>query len=1060
MDDNDALYVGDYALTLKMTSNIYPAYTVDTETQVCIGGDSNEYPLFHQCIEFVVDDHMSHISVVIHVKITEEDDVDNHFAQLSFNCNSMEKMDLRQLTEEEETLTVPEVEKREGNIFFLLTLTGVQLARVSATRIFVENTVFDRFRSLLVASDEYQIVIRGSERIVYDYTQLRQAFSQERSRQHFRQWFAKSPHRYFIQKGAIIDKEDRPTYTLPRRLSFFEWPDYLCTLGFAMVQEEEGKAQGTRNIEESTRDVIFITMPFTNIEHRNKRLYCLIPVLGETEARLTAHDSITINFDPEIDDQTQDWHGVITEPLPWCPMDMVTAIVTCTWSQEQGGWAAPDVTHAMSYERLTDLTNTFRALSEAQTVPVKIKVITSDKTFSRNVVALEKINSGNLRAALNRELFLANNFVSLKHRDLYEKVREEFPEPERVMRINAQQRQAVHRASNAPEGLTIVIGPPGTGKTYLAIQMCTPFLLAEEPRQILLCSHSNQAVDELAADAMKHIDTLRNEYQMKTHMVVRFHSLESEEEVVIWDAKKRRKVPAQARPPLFHEVSNEDEALLRQVENAYIMWEHHARHTTQRFQGIRDPRLVLMQSSLGWRMLEVAGVIESEFADPPETFDLFREAMRQYRNDVEWGSQAKAKFNALKRELFERTIQKASVLCCSLSNSATTIVFENFNPEFIVLDEAARATEPDCWTLWANYAASGILLIGDPRQLQPHVETRSRKAKETNMNGFAEQLGLSLMSRLESGGFPTTTMVEQNRAVPAIAKTYSKAFYNDSLTNGPQTAINLRSITRQISQYNTNKYRKSSPLIFFDVTKGKGQKVTVRSSLFNEMNAKLGINLVYDLMTTVGMNSSNITIITPYLAQVRVYRSALERMNHQHPTLLCSRVEVASVDSYQGKKNSIVILDLVVTQSLGFLSDMNRLVVASSRARDALYVIANKACIDNSNPRAGRFMKRYLSQILPQRYFVAQDDMDCSYYASGDIDLAAIHDEFPEADAEFNLPIEAVNVEQSENNIEDQPTGDIHLLAEDTTNTENNVEDQSEDQGWEGGATQVPDSGW
>ena len=60
-------------------------------------------------------------------------------------------------------------------------------------------------------------------------------------------------------------------------------------------------------------------------------------------------------------------------------------------------------------------------------------------------------------------------------------------------------------------------------------------------------------------------------------------------------------------------------------------------------------------------------------------------------------------------------------------------------------------------------------------------------------------------------------------------------------------------------------------------------------------------------------------------------------------------------------ENSVVILELVVTQSLGFLSDMNRLVVASSRARDTLYVIAKKACIDNSNSRAGRFMKRYLS---------------------------------------------------------------------------------------------------
>ena len=143
--------------------------------------------------------------------------------------------------------------------------------------------------------------------------------------------------------------------------------------------------------------------------------------------------------------------------------------------------------------------------------------------------------------------------------------------------------------------------------------------------------------------------------------------------------------------------------------------------------------------------------IVSEFSEP-DKFSAFRETMRQYRNDEQWGPEEKKQFNTLKRALFEYTIQKASILCCSLSNSATAIIYENFNPKFLVLDEAARATEPDCWTLWAHYSASGRLLIGDPRQLQPQVENRSRQAKEANLNGFAEQLGLSLMSRLESGG--------------------------------------------------------------------------------------------------------------------------------------------------------------------------------------------------------------------------------------------------------------------------------------------------------------------
>lgn len=82
--------------------------------------------------------------------------------------------------------------------------------------------------------------------------------------------------------------------------------------------------------------------------------------------------------------------------------------------------------------------------------------------------------------------------------------------------------------------------------------MCTPFLLDIEDRQILLTSHSNQAVDKLAADMIDHISELRQKHlNMKRHMVIRFHSLTIEEEVVMWQANEMRGKPENARPALF-----------------------------------------------------------------------------------------------------------------------------------------------------------------------------------------------------------------------------------------------------------------------------------------------------------------------------------------------------------------------------------------------------------------------------------------------------------------------------------------------------------------------------
>ena len=46
-----------------------------------------------------------------------------------------------------------------------------------------------------------------------------------------------------------------------------------------------------------------------------------------------------------------------------------------------------------------------------------------------------------------------------------------------------------------------------------------------------------------------------------------------------------------------------------------------------------------------------------------------------------------------------------------------------FRPELIVIDEAARASEADLCPVFANYDPCSYLIIGDPFQLHPVVES-------------------------------------------------------------------------------------------------------------------------------------------------------------------------------------------------------------------------------------------------------------------------------------------------------------------------------------------------
>ena len=63
--------------------------------------------------------------------------------------------------------------------------------------------------------------------------------------------------------------------------------------------------------------------------------------------------------------------------------------------------------------------------------------------------------------------------------------------------------------------------------------------------------------------------------------------------------------------------------------------------------------------------------------------------------------------------------------------------------------------------------------------------------------------------------------------------------------------------------------------------------------------------------------------------------------------LVFSRDQVTTVDRYQGQQNDYIILSLVRTKTVGHIRDVRRLVVAMSRARLGLYVLARVSLFKN-----------------------------------------------------------------------------------------------------------------
>src|SRR6185503_502138 len=95
---------------------------------------------------------------------------------------------------------------------------------------------------------------------------------------------------------------------------------------------------------------------------------------------------------------------------------------------------------------------------------------------------------------------------------------------------------------------------------------------------------------------------------------------------------------------------------------------------------------------------------------------------------------------------------------------------------------------------------------------------------------------------------------------------------------------------------------------------------------------------IFEELKRSGVKASDTAIITPYVAQVKLFR-----------LLSADRgVEIGSIDSFQGREKEVVILSLVRSNQegeVGFLSDTRRMNVGMTRARRLLIVIGDSATI-------------------------------------------------------------------------------------------------------------------
>lgn len=275
-----------------------------------------------------------------------------------------------------------------------------------------------------------------------------------------------------------------------------------------------------------------------------------------------------------------------------------------------------------------------------------------------------------------------------------------------------------------------------------------------------------------------------------------------------------------------------------------------------------------------------------------------------------------------------KVIRNAEVICCTCIGSGSEIL-DNMTFERVLVDEATQATEPAVLVPLAR-GCRQLVLVGDHCQLPPTV--LSTRAEE-------EGLGVPLFSRMVACGVPPFMLDTQYRMHPSIAMFPSDLFYGGKLRNGVSPPER-----RPLAGFPWP--REEFPVAFMPVNHGVEMDDGV--SKLNEAEAAAACDAVAALLAGGQCSVSDIAVVTPYAAQVRLIRRMTRKLVQRPPY-----VEVSSTDGFQGREKEAVVFSAVRSNeygAVGFVSDWRRVNVSFTRARRALIVIGNEITLRRGDP--------------------------------------------------------------------------------------------------------------
>ena len=586
-----------------------------------------------------------------------------------------------------------------------------------------------------------------------------------------------------------------------------------------------------------------------------------------------------------------------------------------------------------------------------------------------------------------------------------------------VTKFNESQLEAISAAAKdyGCGGFTLVKGPPGTGKTTTLAALVNALHIKQfnkyyeeikriateedggrmhyreasrhKPR-ILVCAPSNAAVDNIIIKIMEDgfidgkgsrynpsmvrvgsgqssavqpvslgdkVDAIMNEADdvQKLQQMIQVYTVEIREVTQqINRVQKRARALHDACP---WELSKDyeiriDEATFDQNPKAFFV-----NHVEQKTSYDLPPPPEPGQKSFHARTMPEYRFYISQLVSLIEKFFYLNGKLERYSllNSTTAASSDRTSKSMLRQQIETHILDSNHVVLTTLGTAGSKALESSAKFEVVIIDEAAQSVEPA--TLPAlQLGSSHAILVGDPQQLPATI---------FSVSGKTTKYDRSLFQRLEEAGHPVHMLNTQYRMHPEISDFPRRIFYKGALYDGPNVLKPdygqplIPSIRLQLPFFR--------PFTILDLESSEERGGT---SLSNSAEANFALHLYNSLnaITNGEVFKSKVAIISPYSQQVALLRRTF---GVAFGDGFESRIEINTVDGFQGRESNIVIFSAVRaagSKGIGFLSDVRRMNVALTRAKYFLFVIARcKSVVVNPYWRDLVTHAREMNSVLP-----------------------------------------------------------------------------------------------